>query len=459
MTSANPGGEPLVTGNDEALARLAGIADAYVVHDRDIVIRCDDSVRARSTGAHAAAAAFQFVRRARGYTPRAIRLARGRTADRRRRRPLQEHRLRDARRRGVRVAAHRRARQRADLRRARRGDRAPRRDPRRRADAGRARPASRLLQHPPRGGARGSAGACPRCGVQHHHAHIAAVVAEHRHRRPGARPRARRRGARHRRQRPGAASCCASTARRASASAASRRSRCPAATAPRASRGGWRRRRSRAAAAPARSRAASPTSRRRPRVAAMLERGLNCAADDQPRPLVRRRRGPARRARGAWRSRARRRCCSKASPSATGRSPPMPSLYRIGAGNELDLTPLAAALADERDAGRGAALFHATLAAGARRVGRRAPRSARASPPSPAAAAASSTPSLPATCAPRSPRAASRCWKRAPCRPTTAAFRSARPGSRAARRAAPTTDARGDSLTPCASPFPPAWSR
>jgi hydrogenase maturation protein HypF len=68
-TSANPGGEPLVTGNDEAVHRLAGIADAYLVHDRDIVVRCDDSVLRR------AASGLQFIRRARGYTPTAIRLA------------------------------------------------------------------------------------------------------------------------------------------------------------------------------------------------------------------------------------------------------------------------------------------------------------------------------------------------------------------------------------------------
>ena len=69
MTSANPGGEPLVTGNDEALARLQGLADALLMHDRDIVARCDDSVqRWGATGAP------QFIRRARGFTPRAIRL-------------------------------------------------------------------------------------------------------------------------------------------------------------------------------------------------------------------------------------------------------------------------------------------------------------------------------------------------------------------------------------------------
>ena len=75
MTSANPGGEPLVTANDEALRRLSGIADAFLLHDRDIVQRCDDSVLRAVVGDPARG--FQFVRRARGATPRAIRLAAG----------------------------------------------------------------------------------------------------------------------------------------------------------------------------------------------------------------------------------------------------------------------------------------------------------------------------------------------------------------------------------------------
>ena len=69
MTSANPHGEPLVIGNDEALVRLSGIADAYLLHDREIVIRCDDSV-VRATPAGPA-----FIRRARGYVPVPIALA------------------------------------------------------------------------------------------------------------------------------------------------------------------------------------------------------------------------------------------------------------------------------------------------------------------------------------------------------------------------------------------------
>lgn len=67
-TSANPGGEPLVIDNHDALDRLKGIADLFLVHDRDILIRCDDSVM-RANGK-----APQFVRRARGFTPGALKL-------------------------------------------------------------------------------------------------------------------------------------------------------------------------------------------------------------------------------------------------------------------------------------------------------------------------------------------------------------------------------------------------
>ncbi|MEI8256868.1 MAG: carbamoyltransferase HypF, partial [Deltaproteobacteria bacterium] len=70
MTSANPGGEPLVIDDEEARARLAGIAACFLVHDREIVARCDDSV------ARVAPGGLQFVRRARGYTPQAIKLPR-----------------------------------------------------------------------------------------------------------------------------------------------------------------------------------------------------------------------------------------------------------------------------------------------------------------------------------------------------------------------------------------------
>jgi len=62
-TSANPGGEPLVRDNGEALERLRGLADVVLLHDREILHRADDSVLRLIDGAPA------FLRRSRGYVP------------------------------------------------------------------------------------------------------------------------------------------------------------------------------------------------------------------------------------------------------------------------------------------------------------------------------------------------------------------------------------------------------
>jgi hydrogenase maturation protein HypF len=67
-TSANPGGEPLVHRNEEAVLRLKGIADGFLVHDRDILLRADDSVL------RLAGQAPSFIRRGRGYTPAPVNL-------------------------------------------------------------------------------------------------------------------------------------------------------------------------------------------------------------------------------------------------------------------------------------------------------------------------------------------------------------------------------------------------
>lgn len=63
MTSGNLSDEPLCTDPDEAESRLAGIADAWLHHDRDIHVACDDSVVRVVDGE------LQPVRRSRGYAP------------------------------------------------------------------------------------------------------------------------------------------------------------------------------------------------------------------------------------------------------------------------------------------------------------------------------------------------------------------------------------------------------
>lgn len=68
-TSANLGGDPLVKDNEEAKERLAAIADLIVTHDREIVTRLDDSVMSVVAGAPV------FLRRARGFKPEPIELA------------------------------------------------------------------------------------------------------------------------------------------------------------------------------------------------------------------------------------------------------------------------------------------------------------------------------------------------------------------------------------------------
>ncbi len=63
MTSANLSGQPLIYSNEEALEALQGIADYFLMHNRDIYHPCDDSV-VQLVGNETV-----FFRRARGYVP------------------------------------------------------------------------------------------------------------------------------------------------------------------------------------------------------------------------------------------------------------------------------------------------------------------------------------------------------------------------------------------------------
>jgi hydrogenase maturation protein HypF len=63
MTSGNLSEEPIAIDNDDAFQRLADIADYFLIHNRDIYLRSDDSIVRHSAGSK------RFIRRSRGYVP------------------------------------------------------------------------------------------------------------------------------------------------------------------------------------------------------------------------------------------------------------------------------------------------------------------------------------------------------------------------------------------------------
>jgi len=68
MTSGNLSEEPIATDNNEAHERLSILADAFLMHDRDIHIRCDDSVVREFEKK------IYYLRRSRGYAPDSLEL-------------------------------------------------------------------------------------------------------------------------------------------------------------------------------------------------------------------------------------------------------------------------------------------------------------------------------------------------------------------------------------------------
>jgi len=66
MTSANRPGQPMLIENESIIARLEGICDHLLLHDRRIVARCDDSVERNVAGN------FVFLRRSRGFVPEGL---------------------------------------------------------------------------------------------------------------------------------------------------------------------------------------------------------------------------------------------------------------------------------------------------------------------------------------------------------------------------------------------------
>jgi hydrogenase maturation protein HypF len=63
MTSANLSEEPIAIDNEDAFARLADIADYFLIHNREIYLRSDDSILRNAAGQ------TRYIRRSRGFVP------------------------------------------------------------------------------------------------------------------------------------------------------------------------------------------------------------------------------------------------------------------------------------------------------------------------------------------------------------------------------------------------------
>ena len=68
MTSANPPSEPIITDNNQAISKLGGTVDYFLMHNREVSQRCDDSV-VRFHGKDPS-----LIRRSRGYAPEPVQL-------------------------------------------------------------------------------------------------------------------------------------------------------------------------------------------------------------------------------------------------------------------------------------------------------------------------------------------------------------------------------------------------
>jgi hydrogenase maturation protein HypF len=80
MTSGSLAEEPIATDDEDALLRLSPLADAFILHNREIHVRCDDSVvqvdhgLSASEDQHPRSSSTVYLRRGRGYAPYPVKL-------------------------------------------------------------------------------------------------------------------------------------------------------------------------------------------------------------------------------------------------------------------------------------------------------------------------------------------------------------------------------------------------